>query len=239
MNHNFNNIVLIDTYNSLGTGIILPCRYDRSDDKDFASYIIITNYHVLHSREKLEDPVKEISCDDISLTIFDKDMRLVPGEDYEIVKIEAVFSTFEEEDIAAILVRIRKAHEIAKCCRIGDFEELQEGDDIYTKGFPGILQEETEALPIRFMGSLQLSRYKGGKMGTYRTQESFHFYSDYRDEDMFCGLSGGPVFMERDGEMQLLGMNQGIFADNYGDSPYQLIRFMEMKHILEKMVPYS
>ena len=33
--------------------------------------------------------------------------------------------------------------------------------------------------------------------------------------------------------MQLLGMNQGIFADNYGDSPYQLIRFMEMKHILE------
>ncbi len=233
MNHNFNNIVLIDTYNSLGTGIILPCRYDRSDDKDFAFYIIITNYHVLHSREKLEDPVKEISCDDISLTIFDKDMRLVPGEDYEIVKIEAVFSTFEEEDIAAILVRIRKAHEIAKCCRIGDFEELQEGDDIYTKGFPGILQEETEALPIRFMGSLQLSRYKGGKMGTYRTQESFHFYSDYRDEDMFCGLSGGPVFMERDGEMQLLGMNQGIFADNYGDSPYQLIRFMEMKHILE------
>ena len=58
MNHNFNNIVLIDTYNSLGTGIILPCRYDRSDDKDFAFYIIITNYHVLHSREKLEDPVK-------------------------------------------------------------------------------------------------------------------------------------------------------------------------------------
>lgn len=233
MKNNFNNIVLIDTYNSLGTGIILPCRYDMSDDRNFDYYIAITNYHVIHSREKLEDPVKEISSGDISLTIFDKDMRQVPSEDYEIVEIEAEFSAFEEEDVAAILVKIRKPHEIAKCCRIGDFDKLQEGDEIYTKGFPGILQEEMEALPIRFAGSLQLSRYKGGKMGTYRTQESFHFYADYRDEDMFCGLSGGPVYIVQDGEIQLIGMNQGIFADNYGDSPYQLIRFMEMKHILE------
>lgn len=237
MKNNLNNIVLIDTYNSLGTGIILPCRYDKADDgaeeKDYNYYIVITNYHVIHSGEKLEEPIRGIADEDISLTIFDKDMRLVPNEDYDIIKIEAEFSPFEEEDIAAILLKIRKAHEIAKCCQIGNLDEIQEGDDLYTKGFPGILQEETEALPIRFMGSLQLSCYRGGKMGTYRTRENFHLYSDYRDEDMFCGLSGGPVFTEQSGEIQMIGMNQGIFADNYGDSPYQLIRFIEIKHILE------
>lgn len=237
MKSNFNNIVLIDAYNSVGTGIILPCRYDKADDgaegNNYDYFIVITNYHVIHSGEKLDEPVKEISGEDISLTIFDKDMRLVPYEDYEIVKMEAEFSPFEEEDIAAILVKIRKIHEIERCCQIGDLDEIHEGEDIYTKGFPGILQEEAEALPIRFMGSLQLNCYKGGKMGTYQTKENFHFYSNYGDEDMFCGLSGGPVFMEQAGEIKMIGMNQGIFANHYGDSPYQLIRFIEIKHILE------
>lgn len=237
MKNQFNNIVLIDTYNSLGTGIILPCRYDKpngeTEDIDYNYYIVITNYHVVHNREKLEDPVKEILNENISLMFFDKDMKSVPQEDYKIVRTEAVFSPFEAEDIAAILVKIRKAHEIGECCHIGDYDGLKEGDALFTKEFPGILQEETEALPICFMGSLHLRRYKGGKMGTYRTRESFHFYSDYSDEDMFCGLSGGPVYIERDDEIQMIGMNQGIFADKYGDSPYQIIRFIEVRHILE------
>lgn len=237
MKNKLNNIILIDTYNSLGTGIILPCRYDKiskkEEDRDYNWYLILTNYHVIHNGEKIEDPVKELSEKDIHLTIFDKGMKLVLDEDFEIIDMEAEFSLFQEEDIVAMLVKIRKAYEITGYCQIGEFEDMQEGDVLYTKGFPGILQEDTEAMPIQLVGSLQMNCYKGGKIGTYRIRESFHFYSDYRDQDMFSGLSGGPVYIEQDGKMRLIGMNQGIFADNYGDSPYKLIRFVEIKHILE------
>ena len=237
MKNKLNNILLIETFNSLGTGIIFPCRYDSmietKEDTDYNYYVILTNYHVIHNRENIEEPVEKILIKYIKLVIFDKNMKLISDDDYEIIEIEEKFSLFEEEDIVAMLVKIRKVYEIAECCEIGDFEELEEGDVLYTKGFPGLLQENVEALPIRFAGNLQLNCYKNGKMGTYRILENFHFYSDYRDEDMFSGLSGGPVFVEQDGNIRLIGMNQGVFADNYGDSPYQLLRFLEIKHILE------
>lgn len=85
MKNKLNNIILIDTYNSLVTGIILPCRYDKiskkEEDKDYNWYLILTNYHVIHNGEKIEDPVKELSEKDIHLTIFDKGMKLVLDEE--------------------------------------------------------------------------------------------------------------------------------------------------------------
>lgn len=236
MRDKFNNIVLIDTYNSLGSGVILPCRYDKKDtkdDKDFNYYIILTNYHVMHSREDITEPMKKLEGTDIHLTIFDRNNEVIPDEDYQIVIPEAVFPAFEEEDIAVLLVKIRKSFEISVYCQAGRQEELDEGDRIYTKGFPGILQEEADAMAVRFAGTLQMNRYKKGKMGTYRMEENFHYYADYSDETVFSGLSGGPVFVEKEEGIQLIGINQGVFADNYGDSPYQLVRFISLSHVLE------
>ena len=241
----FNNIVLIDTYNSLGSGVILPCRYDIEDDKednkkdneknvkDFDYYIILTNYHVVHNKENITEPFNQLECKDIHLTIFDKYNEIIPDEDYQIVKIETVFPSSEEEDIAAILLKIRKSFEINVHCQMGRQKELDEGDRLYTKGFPGILQEEAEAMAVRFAGILQLNRYKNGKMGTYRMEENIHYYADYSDETVFAGLSGGPVFIEKEEGIQLIGINQGVFADNYGDSPYQLVRFISLSYVLE------
>ncbi len=236
MRDKFNNIVLIDTYNSLGSGVILPCRYDKKDtkdDKDFNYYIILTNYHVIHSREDITEPMKKLEGTDIHLTIFDRNNEVIPDEDYQIVIPEAVFPAFEEEDIAVLLVKIRKSFEISVYCQAGRQEELDEGDRVYTKGFPGILQEEADAMAVRFAGTLQMNRYKKGKMGTYRMEENFHYYADYSDETVFSGLSGGPVFVEKEEGIQLIGINQGVFADNYGDSPYQLVRFISLSHVLE------
>lgn len=166
MKNKLNNILLIETFNSLGTGIIFPCRYDSmietKEDTDYNYYVILTNYHVIHNRENIEEPVEKILIKYIKLVIFDKNMKLISDDDYEIIEIEEKFSLFEEEDIVAMLVKIRKVYEIAECCEIGDFEELEEGDVLYTKGFPGLLQENVEALPIRFAGNLQLNCYKNG-----------------------------------------------------------------------------
>ena len=56
---------------------------------------------------------------------------------------------------------------------------------------------------------------------------------DYSDEEVFSGLSGGPVFTEENGKVQIIGMNQGVFANSFGDSPYQLVRFIKLRYILE------
>ncbi len=233
MKNKLNNIVLIDTYNSIGTGIILPCRYDKADDADYNFYIIITNYHVIHNRERITEPVREVTGEDIHLTIYEKNMEIVSEEDYEIVDIVGTFPISEEEDIAAILVKIRKAFEIEVCCESDGQKEIGEGDFIYTKGFPGILQEEEEAMSVRFAGILQLNSYRLGKMGTYRMEDNYHYYMDYSDEEVFSGLSGGPVFTEENGKVQIIGMNQGVFANSFGDSPYQLVRFIKLRYILE------
>ncbi len=229
MGQQWNNIVLIDTYATVGTGVLLPCSYKGK--RGYSHYAVITNYHVIKEKENIMSQERKIDFDKLHLTIYDSKNYLIPEEDYEIIDSISVFPKFKEDDLGLLLLAIREEYEID----ITDYiykGRLEEGIILWTKGFPGLLQEE-ETLPIRFGATLQQSFSPNGKLGNYKIDESFHYYEGYHDEDFLGGMSGGPVYAKQDGKYALVGINQGIYANNAGDSPYKLICYISILYILE------
>ena len=233
MKTQWNNITLIDTYNTIGTGILLPCEYNNHEERGcYSYYIILSNYHVVYEKKDITDKTPKLDHKKIHLTIYDINDHLIPEEDYKIIDSLGIFSVKKAEDLVILLLGIKEEYEIKVTDTIYK-EEPEEGTEIRTKGFPGLLQEEFDAVPMRFSGTLQQTFYEGGKMGAYKIDDSIHYYENYHDEVFLGGMSGGPVYTDQNGHYELLGMNQGIFANNMGDSPYRLIRYISIKYILE------
>lgn len=223
---NYTNIVMIKTAQVIGSGIIFNCKVDKQDyeqfDREYKSYCIITSAHVIY------EYLNGIS--DIRISIYDiKNERIELTEDDIIEKN----SNSYDSDIVAMLVKISCDYDFEINNNIKMLDWNNDGIEVYSKGFPGVLQSGHELIPVTVTGINQLSYKLSKGIYSYRMNEEFHFYDNYSDEDFYGGLSGGPVLVVRNDKTMLIGINESIEANINGDNPYKLVNYISLKAILD------
>lgn len=222
---------MIKTADSIGSGVIFPCqagregyekRYDKNDLNKYNFYCIITNAHV----------VKHFISGKSSIRISAYDEN---NERIEICEEDIVEHHIEPDsiDIFAMLVRISSQHRIKINNKICMLNWESDGQQIYSKGFPGILQSGYDLIPITVTGTNQISYKLKQGIYTYRVNEDFHYYNGYSDEYFYGGLSGGPVLIIKGNETVLVGLNMYIEANMEGDNPYKLVNYISIKRIID------
>lgn len=228
---NYTNIVMIKTADSIGSGVIFPCqvgreeyekRYDKNDLNKYNFYCIITNAHVV------EHFISGRSS--IRISAYDENNERIEICEEDIVEHHIGPDSI---DIFAMLVRISCQHRVKINNKICMLNWESDGQQIYSKGFPGILQSGYNLIPITVTGTNQISYKLKQGIYTYRVNEDFHYYNGYSDENFYGGLSGGPVLIIKGNETALVGLNMYIEANMEGDNPYKLVNYISIKHIMD------
>lgn len=216
-----NNIVKVSTFNSMATGIILPCNL-KGDSTD-SNHIIITPLHLLGSNKINRTEVKNNVNEYVDLEIFDSKHRPI---DNHILDVFFSNSLLKEDDILAFLVKIEPGN-ISLNQKVS-FENSFIRQKVETLGFPGILKEEINNKLI-LKGEMDIITIPDNPILSYRIMDDYHHYSDLKDHQILEGLSGAPVYSE---DLTLIGMNQSIpFIHNEGN-PFKNIYFITIRHIL-------
>lgn len=216
------NLVFIETYSRHGSGIIFPCK-----GKDRNSYIVITNYHVVRD---LKESVSDIK-DYVNLEIYDNQGRSVEKEYIKNIEI-AYGEVFDNEnDIAALLVVLDEAINI-------EFEEYVsfenvEDTQIFTEGYPQILNDCDINRRLCLEGKRESTFPEMDKLGIYKLTDSIHWYKEFTDKDLLDGLSGGPVYMQRQGVRYLIGINQSLCNVGDGNNPFKIVYFIQIRQVFE------
>lgn len=215
------NVVRVSTFNSMTTGIILPCQYTDTNNTQY--YIVISPLHLLWNDGINKKEIKSNIKDYIRIDIFDSDHNII---EYSIEKVFIGDSLLKEDDVFAILVGI-KDYKLSFNHKIS-FEDPFPRQRVETFGFPGIIKEETND-KIVLNGEVELLSNFKNTILSYRILDDYHHYSDLKDYQILEGLSGAPVFSDN---RTLIGMNQSIpYIENEGN-PFKNIYFITMKHIM-------
>lgn len=216
------NLVFIETYSRHGSGIIFPCK-----GKDKNSYIVITNYHVVRD---LKESVSDIK-DYVNLEIYDNQGRSIEKEYIKNIEI-AYGEVFDNEnDIAALLVVLDEAINI-------EFEEYVsfenvEDTQVFTEGYPEILNDCDINRRLCLEGKRESTFPEMDKLGIYKLTDSIHWYKEFTDKDLLDGLSGGPVYMQRQGVRYLIGINQSLCNVGDGNNPFKIVYFIQIRQVFE------
>ena len=225
----FTNFVLINTANSLGSGILFQCNLGNDSKKllekeieNNKTYFILTNAHVI------DEYYNEIS--NIQISFYDN-----KGERFYLEEKDILDGLYADGpiDIAALLVVINEKIELDINTKIKLLDWKSDGIAVKTKGFPGILQMNREMIPITVSGTNQLSYKLSEGVFSYKINNTFHYYDEYVDEDFYGGLSGSPVLIEEAGIEKLVGMNESILADSQGANPFGMINYRSIISILD------
>lgn len=216
------NLVFIETYSRHGSGIIFPCK-----GKDKNSYIVITNYHVVRDLKESASDIKD--C--VNLEIYDNQGRSIEKEYIKNIEI-AYGEVFDNEnDIAALLVVLDEAINI-------EFEEYVsfenvEDTQVYTEGYPEILNDCDINRRLCLEGKRESTFPEMDKLGIYKLTDSIHWYKEFTDKDLLDGLSGGPVYMQRQGVRYLIGINQSLCNVGDGNNPFKIVYFIQIRQVFE------
>lgn len=222
---------MIKTADSIGSGVIFPCqagreeyekRYDKNDLKKYNFYCIITNAHVVEHFISGKSSVR--------ISAYDENNERIEICEEDIVEQHMLPDLI---DIFAMLVRISCQHGIKINNKICMLNWESDGQQIYSKGFPGILQSGYDLIPITVTGTNQISYKLKQGIYTYRVNEDFHYYNGYSDENFYGGLSGGPVLIIKGNETALIGLNMYIEANIEGDNPYKLVNYISIERIMD------
>ena len=216
------NIVFIETYNRHGSGIIFPCKSEEEN-----SYIVITNYHVVRDLYESSSDIKD--C--INLEFYDNKGRGVDKEYIKSIEIACGDVFDNENDIAALLVILDNAISIEYEGYVS-FENLQE-TQVFTEGYPEILNDNDISRRLRLEGKRESTFPVMDKLAIYKLTDSIHWYKEYTDKDLLDGLSGGPVYVQRQGVDYLLGINQSLCNVGYGNNPFKIVYFIQIRQVFE------
>lgn len=228
------NIVLIETAEGSGTGILYPCIYrtEKEYGSDYNSFIIFTNHHVLGGLGEKRKPDEDVR-DFISLQIYDDNGRCIEKDDMKRVLIyDTVKDINKYNDIAALLVCINRNIKITLGTQIFH-KELHNRDVLYMEGYPGVMLDDEVSQKVQLQGMAKSIYPDNQNIGVYQIKDDYHWYNDYKDLKLMQGFSGSPVYMEQDNQTFLLGMNQSIADIGSGENPFKLVYYLKMKHILE------
>lgn len=216
------NLVFIETYNRHGSGIIFPCKA-----KEENSYIVITNYHVVRDLNRTSQDIKD--C--VNLEFYDNKGRSIDKEYIKSIEIACGEVFDNETDIAALLVvlddAIHMEFEDYVC-----FEILQESQ-VFTEGYPEILNDSDINRRLCLEGKMENIFPMMDKLAIYKLTDSIHWYKEYTDKDLFDGLSGGPVYVQKQDIKYLLGINQSLCNAGDGSNPFKIVYFIQIRQVFE------
>lgn len=216
------NLVFIETYSRHGSGIIFPCKAREKN-----SYIVITNYHVVRDLKETASDIKDY----VNLEFYDNQGRCIEKEYIKHIEI-AYGEVFDNEnDIAVLLVVLDEAISI-------EFEEYisfenVEDTQVFTEGYPEILNDSDINRRLRLEGRRESTFPVMDKLGIYKLTDSIHWYKEFTDKDLLDGLSGGPVYIQRQDIKYLIGINQSLCNVGDGNNPFKIVYFIQMRQVFE------
>lgn len=216
------NLVFIETHNRHGSGIIFPCK---SEEKN--SYIVITNYHVVRDLKETSLDIKDY----VNLEFYDNQGRSIEKEYIKHIEI-AYGEVFDNEnDIAALLVVLDEAIsiEFEEYISFEDVEDMQ----VFTEGYPEILNDSDINRRLRLEGKRESTFPAMDKLGIYKLTDSIHWYKEFSDKDLLDGLSGGPVYIQRQDITYLIGINQSLCNVGDGSNPFKIVYFIQIRQVFE------
>lgn len=221
------NSIKISTFESLCSAIILPCYYSKNEN-GYIYYIILTSAHLIISKSAntkiallKKEPEKYVKLD-----IFDDEDRIV---EYKIVDIFIGKSVLQEDDICAMLLKVKSDYHLSLIQKV-NFNKIEFEKKIKTCCFPSVIKNEEICNKIIFTGFLNPSYSSEATMQSYRIADDYHHYANLKDLTLLEGLSGAPVFTE---DNILIGMNQSIPYFGDGENPFKTVYFITIKYILD------
>lgn len=229
------NVVLIETMDSVGTGFLYPCKYEK--DSYYQYFIVFTNSHVLHNiglNQGTEEPTKNYKGQ-VFLSFYDNLGKKVDQENIKEIRVYNSGNFMRnEEDIAALLVAVKKivpmTLETGICHRQLDNREI-----LYLEGYPGVLLEDEVCSRIQLEGMEKRIFPSNEKLGIYQITDDYHWYNDYKDRSLLQGLSGSLVYLEKAGKSEILGMAQSVSDIKQGENPFKLLYYIKFTQILKHL----
>lgn len=225
------NVVLIETIDSMGTGIMYPCKIAEDMRRKNAQYFIIfTNAHVLQDigNAKKEENAKN----QIQLQFFDDLGERVREEAIEEIRVfHPGWSLEKEDDIAALLVAVSNVVTITLETAIYG-KALDNRETLYMEGYLGIMSEDEVSQKIQLQGMEKSIFPENKKLGVYQITDDYHWYNDFHDRQLLSGLSGSPVYIEKNGQTMLVGINQSVSDIRHGENPFKLVYYIKMESVL-------
>lgn len=225
------NIVLIETLDSEGTGILYPCKFENENIRDCNYYIIFTNSHVLKEVGRAAKPEQDVN-ELINLQIYDDTGNRVEESAIQEIRVYNKGWNYEKQnDIAALLIAVRKQVVLAPETRIFT-NTLENRSTLYMEGYPGVMLEDEVSQKIQLEGMSKSIFPESNKMGVYQITDDYHWYNGFQDKQLLSGLSGSPVYIERNNHGLLVGMNQSVSDIDRGENPFKLVYYLKMEYIL-------
>lgn len=233
-----NQVVLLTTICNTGTGILYPCKYEQKDRMEHANYyIVLTNRHVLKDigDNELKEDIKNL----LKLQLYDNLGGKIDEKD--ILGIRAFCPKWKydkNEDVAALLVIIKDL--ITIDLEINVFQgTLTDRSILYTEGYPGVLLDDEINQKLQFQGVAKSTFPENKRIGIFQITDDYHWYNNLQDKDLLDGMSGSPVYVESQGNIMLLGMNQSVSVMGSGQNPFKLVYYLRMEYIFECLRDYG
>lgn len=227
-----NNIVKIRTYTSSGTGILYPCKYSAIE-RVYSAYLVFTCAHIFEEQlSSLPNDGADIKRW-VDLGIYDDLGNLVEESDIKEIRYH-IPQNFEDSmcDIAVLLVQIKKSIRITLETKIYQ-NELKNREILYVEGFPRVMLNDDINQKIQLEGMYKELFSKNSVVGMYQIKDDYHWYNDYQDLKLMEGFSGSPVYIEKNDEVYLLGMNQSVANIDKGENPFKMVYYLKMKYIVD------
>lgn len=229
------NIVLIETMDSVGTGFLYPCKYEK--DSFYQYFIVFTNSHVLYNiglNQGTAEPTKNYKGQ-VFLSFYDNLGKKVDQENIKEIRVYNSGNFMRnEEDIAALLVAVEKVVPLVLETRICH-RQLDNREILYLEGYPGVLLEDAVCSRIQLEGMEKKIFPTNEKLGIYQITDDYHWYNDYKDRSLLQGLSGSLVYLEKDGKWEILGMAQSVSDIQQGENPFKLLYYIKFTQILKHL----
>ena len=222
------NIVQIKTGSQMGTGIIYPCETNKWE-YDKSKFIIFTNKHVV---EEIYDEIVDVERIKllVDFDLYDKNGNLINNDNIEEIKL-FVQGNDDTEDVAAILIiyKYKISIDLEKKI-IWDDTAL---DNIYIEGFPRVLFDNEISSKIQLKGKYKEIFPKNYKIGIFKISDDYHWYSNYKDLQLFQGFSGSPIYSSEYSCSYIVGMNRSMLNIDEGENPFKLLYYYKIKFVLE------
>ncbi len=240
-----NNVVLVETIEGAGTGILYPCKVRREFfidgnnwSTDWKYYIIFTSGHVFKSMGVREEKScnEEICQKDYSSQIrihmYDSLQREIPQSMIHKVLLYNSGDYFDEaNDIAAMLVAIDNSLPMIMEEKIST-NILENRTSIYIEGYPGVLSNDSISGRLQLAGMEKRIFPPNQDIGVYQITDDYHWYNNFHDRQLLQGLSGSPVYYSQEGTDYLLGMVQSVSDIGVGENPFKLMYYIRFQRIL-------
>ena len=227
------NVVLIETIDSIGTGFLYPCKFDGKTNVQY--FVIITNSHVLQgvgiqSEYKGQDYRNQVRVhfyDDLGNKINDNEIE-------EIRIYNSGCNIDNKDDIAAILIGLKESVLLTIETNVCS-TSLENRTILYMEGYPGVMLDDEVSSKVQLQGREKKIFPENREMGIYQIVDDYHWYNDFQDRQLLQGLSGSPVYIEQDGKTMLLGMNQSVSDIHQGENPFKLMYYIKFEYILKHL----